>query len=369
MTSTSSRTSRPRAPIRRSGTPAAPTRSAIPAARNVQIDLTAATLDYSATGGGVVSFVDDIHGGYTIANEVVIENATGGSGEDALIGNSAANVLKGNDGDDFLMGRAGGDTERRRRLRHRELPDLGRRSDRQHQRRRQRRRRGRRSFISIEGLEGSEFADVLSSGNNGDTLSGLGGNDKLNGGNGDDTLEGGAGTDTLDGGNHNDTLSGGDGDDTLSGGNHDDVLNGGNGSDTLSGDNHEDTPVNGGAGNDVLNGGNHNDTLNGGAGNDVMTGGNHNDVFAFTETGGADRILDFNRGQDKINLSGIDAIAGGSDNAFSFIGASAFSEVAGQLRAYTSGGDKFLAGDVNGDEVADFTIQTNILIINSDLVL
>jgi len=102
----------------------------------------------------------------------------------------------------------------------------------------------------------------------------------------------------------------------------------------------------------------------------VLTGGNHNDLFLFTETGGADRIVDFNRSQgDKINLDGIDAVAGGADNAFTFIGAAAFSGVAGQLRSYTSGSDKFLAGDVNGDGVADFTIQTNVLIINSDLVL
>jgi hypothetical protein len=74
-----------------------------------QIDLLAATLDYSPTGGGVVSFVDGIFGGYTIANGVVIENATGGSGNDALLGNAAANVLTGNAGDDFLLGRGGND--------------------------------------------------------------------------------------------------------------------------------------------------------------------------------------------------------------------------------------------------------------------
>ena len=32
-------------------------------------------------------------GGFTIANGVTIENATGGSGNDTLTGNSAANVL------------------------------------------------------------------------------------------------------------------------------------------------------------------------------------------------------------------------------------------------------------------------------------
>ena len=80
--------------------------------------------------------------------------------------------------------------------------------------------------------------------------------------------------------------------------------------------------------------------------------------------------MDFNRGAgDKINLAAIDAVAGGADNAFSFIGAAAFSGVAGQLRAYSQSGNFFVAGDVDGNGVADFTIQTNLLIIAADLVL
>lgn len=74
-----------------------------------QIDLLSATLDYSAIGGGVVSFVDNVWGGYTIAHGVVIENATGGSGNDRLLGNEAANTLTGNAGDDVLVGRGGND--------------------------------------------------------------------------------------------------------------------------------------------------------------------------------------------------------------------------------------------------------------------
>lgn len=82
------------------------------------IDLTAATLDYSPTGAGVLSFadqipgtagVDGIFGGFTIANGVVIENATGGSGNDTLIGNNIANVLNGNGGADRMIGRGGDD--------------------------------------------------------------------------------------------------------------------------------------------------------------------------------------------------------------------------------------------------------------------
>ncbi|MCA1600255.1 MAG: M10 family metallopeptidase C-terminal domain-containing protein, partial [Acidobacteria bacterium] len=76
---------------------------------DAQIDLLAATLDYSPTGGGVVSFVDGVWGGYTIANGVTIENATGGSGNDVLLGNDTANTLTGNAGDDTLVGRGGND--------------------------------------------------------------------------------------------------------------------------------------------------------------------------------------------------------------------------------------------------------------------
>ncbi|HSV36334.1 MAG TPA: M10 family metallopeptidase, partial [Ramlibacter sp.] len=58
------------------------------------INLNAAPLTGSAAGG-YVSRDAGIYGGYTIANGVVIENATGGSGNDVLVGNVAANVLDG----------------------------------------------------------------------------------------------------------------------------------------------------------------------------------------------------------------------------------------------------------------------------------
>ena len=67
------------------------------------IDLTAATLDYSATGAGVVSHADGVNGGFTIANGVVIEDARGGSGNDVIIGNTAANNLIGGGGSDVIF--------------------------------------------------------------------------------------------------------------------------------------------------------------------------------------------------------------------------------------------------------------------------
>lgn len=53
---------------------------------------------------------------------------------------------------------------------------------------------------------------------------------------------------------------------------------------------------------------------------------------------------------------------------FCWIGAAAFGGIAGQLRAFSSGGANFLAGDVNGDGVADFVIKTNVLLVQSDIV-
>ncbi|HCS70124.1 MAG TPA: hypothetical protein DIW51_09170, partial [Rhodospirillaceae bacterium] len=73
------------------------------------IDLREAPLTYAANGGGYVSHVSGIHGGFTIAAGVVIENATGGGGTDTIIGNAVSNVLEGGGGNDSLNGGAGAD--------------------------------------------------------------------------------------------------------------------------------------------------------------------------------------------------------------------------------------------------------------------
>jgi len=78
-------------------------------ARDALIDLRAASLKYEVGGGGRVSYAEGIFGGYTIANGVIIENARGGSGNDKLFGNDAANTLLGNAGKDLLVGGAGND--------------------------------------------------------------------------------------------------------------------------------------------------------------------------------------------------------------------------------------------------------------------
>jgi hypothetical protein len=147
-----------------------------------------------------------------------------------------------------------------------------------------------------------------------------------------------------------------------------DVIYGLAGNDTLSGL----------TGNDVLDGGAGNDILVGGAGKDQLLGGAGADIFRFdlssdSAVGNTDLIADFVRSQtDRISVNAIDAntsVAGNQD--FAFIGASAFHNVAGELRYEITNGYTFVSGDVNGDGVADFMIQVNgqISLVAADFIL
>ena len=114
-----------------------------------------------------------------------------------------------------------------------------------------------------------------------------------------------------------------------------------------------------------------------GNGSDILRGGPGSDVFDFnsvneSRVGAArDRITDFAPGSDLIDLADIDAISGGGDDAFSFIGAAGFSGTAGELRALTLATATRILGDVNGDAVADFEILlTDPLILSAgDFIL
>ncbi|MGH6717791.1 MAG: calcium-binding protein, partial [Alphaproteobacteria bacterium] len=208
-------------------------------------------------------------GNLGIAFDAIIENATGGTRNDILTGNSAVNRLIGQGGRDTLSGLGGGDS-----------------------------------------------------------LIGSGGGDTLTGGPGSDVLNGGLGVDRMSGGTGNDTFRVDDTDDTviegltngtdavvstasfllpsnvehltladtaergtgnelankIAGNTAANVLVGDSGNDTLSG-------VGGG---DVLHGGSGEDVLNGGGGNDRLVG-----------AGGADRL---------IGESGVDTLVGGTGN-------------------------------------------------------
>ena len=151
------------------------------------------------------------------------------------------------------------------------------------------------------------------------------------------------------------TITGGAFDDTITSGSGNDTINAGAGNDTLYGGN----------GNDTLNGGGGNDHLYGGSGRDTLTGGGGADIFHYITLldsvvgSNRDAIQDFRAGQgDLIDLSMIDAnitptLEGDGNNAFTYIGDAAFTNVAGQLH-FVNG---ILSGDVDGNAVADFQIQ------------
>jgi len=127
-------------------------------------------------------------------------------------------------------------------------------------------------------------------------------------------------------------------------------------------------------GNDVsnrLSGNGGNDVLDGSKGDDIYSGGTGADEFRISEIGFNDSIVDFTTGVDKIRLTEIDANAAVTGNqAFNWIGGSAFSGVAGQLRTYTQGGDHYIAGDVNGDGIADFTVNLHsATVVSTDIFL
>jgi Ca2+-binding RTX toxin-like protein len=257
---------------------------------------------------------------------------------------------------------------------------------------------GTDSVSRFENLTGSAYADTLigSTGNN--VISGGGGNDSLNGANGRDTLDGGSGADTMAGGSShstylvddtgdviiegaaagNDTVlaaagsytlpanveyltytgvgnftgAGNDLANTLTGAAGEDALDGGAGNDKILG----------GGGNDSLTGGDGNDSLTGGAGADTLTGALGADRFIFTNiadfAAGAsyDTIADFTHSQtDRIDLSLIDAKTTVAENqAFTFIGAAGFHNIAGELHYAVNEAGLAVSGDVNGDGVADF---------------
>jgi VCBS repeat-containing protein len=160
--------------------------------------------------------------------------------------------------------------------------------------------------------------------------------------------------------------------DTLTG---DLLLSGNAGIDTFIGNNGNDV-LSGGAGDDNLFGNENNDRLTGGAGADHLTGGNNVDTFAYLATSDStlatsDVIADFTHGTDKIDLSAIDAVPGGADNAFAFGGSNA-NTVANSVTFSESGGNTIIHIDNTGDTVADMQIVltgTGLGLAASDFIL
>ena len=204
------------------------------------------------------------------------------------------------------------------------------------------------TFVSIEGIIGTNFDDVLGVGLADDHVLGGLGNDELFGFDGSDTLEGGDGSDTLNGGEAADSLVGGDGldfadytilpiggtavrasllDNTFNTGDatgdtYDSIegLIGSGFSDTLQGDTGDNTIL-GAAGDD---------RIDGLAGADSLSGGAGDDTFVYNETvDGADTIDGFQAGA-------------GSDDVIELIGVTLATAADAIALAAPSGGDTII---------------------------
>lgn len=222
-----------------------------------------------ASGSGYFYYIEAVNG-TDFADNINASNATTGTTIDAGAGND---TITGGAGRDTLYGGAGNDTIY-----------------------------GGTGTGGADDLYGGDGDDkIYSSDSDGTYTYGGAGNDTVYGGSGFDSVDGGDGNDALYGGGGGDILTGGQGDDTIDGGAGNDVIFGGAGGDSLTGGAGDDVVL-GGDGNDVVSGGDGadqlfgdggNDRLTGGAGADTLTGGAGQDTFAFAQSGGADRVTDF----------------------------------------------------------------------------
>jgi len=301
------------------------------------IDLRAATLLPEAGGGGFVSHASGVHGGFTIANGVVIERAVGGSGDDTLIGNEARNVLKGGTGADRLIGGRGDD-----------VYDIADTADTIVEARGEGTDTIRSAAVDIDlsdhafveagvltgkaalslwgtsgwnSLSGNGAANALFGRAGDDTLDGRGGADRMVGGAGDDVYafdgtdfleeKAGGGTDRIESGDGDIDLAdfahfedvtllgraklgaiGTAGANTLTGNRAGNLIEGGGGADHLDG----------GKGPDTLLGGAGEDTLIGGRGRNDLEGGSGDDLFVFAPGDSRNVVRDF-AGGDRLDLT------------------------------------------------------------------
>ena len=270
-------------------------------------------------------------------------------------------------------------------------------------------------------LSGANGNDTLSGGIGNDALNGDAGDDTLKGDDGNDTLDGGDGADVMTGGTGNDTyvidsvtdtiqesanggvdtivtttdvtlganiengrvgttfghliagntlnnlIEGNLGNDTLNGADGNDILRGGEGNDQAIGGNGNDV-VFGNLGTDSLEGGNGNDLIEGGSGADTMDGAAGRDIFVYRVTNatdlanlanlGGDVITGFKTGEDTIDLSGLVADFGLTDN--NLLGQ-------GFLRLEVVGGDTRLLFDVDGGANGFVTLATLQGVTNASL--
>ncbi|WP_050532836.1 calcium-binding protein [Pseudaestuariivita atlantica] len=281
-------------------------------------------------------------------------------------------------------------------------------------------------------IEGTENADNLDGGAmdevvlalaGNDVVNGFGGNDQVVAGDGDDTVMAGDGNDTVQGGGGANELDGGLGVDLLdfsdvtgrafadlgvdqtgqgflrffefgqaagdlysnfenvTGGGFADNLRGDAAANQLSGEGSSDR-LYGRDGFDTIDGGPGADAIYGGLGFDLLTGGSDEGrrdryiYFSAAESGvgvaNRDIITDFVPGEDRIELSRIDAdISQGFKQRFDFIGDTAFSGTGGELRYEHVDGVTVVQADRDGDGAADFEIELfgTLVLTESDFLI
>ncbi len=344
---------------------------------NLQINLQSATLQNEVGGGGFMSRVDGIFGGFTIANGAVIENATGGNGQDLLIGNGAANTLDGGanndtlgggDGDDTLIGGGGidsmsgglgNDIYAVQQAGDSVVEFAGQGIDNVY------------SLIDYTLTDNTEVLLLVGAANgagNAGTnwLYGNTANNILQGGGSTDYLFGFEGNDALDGGTGNDGMAGGIGDDAYFTDVITDVVQelAGQGTDSVYiNNNYEMTDnveylffqgsagiygIGNGLGNAIY-GNSGNNGLNGGGGSDFIHGGGGNDIIALVkgQTQG-DLLADFNGNAGAAGDS-IQLIGWGANANIQFLGA-----------------NNWLVASSLGNEY--FTIQNGYMLDASDFI-
>lgn len=142
----------------------------------------------------------------------------------------------------------------------------------------------------------------------------------------------------------------------------DDRVTTGSGNDTVYGDLGDDR-LSGGKGRDDLHGSGGNDTLRGGQGRDTLTGSGGDDTFIYgsvkdSSTTG-DRVVGWGNGNDIIDLSAIDAVGGGTDDDFAFVGTGPVTGSGGEVAFANTATQTVVNVYLDGDTVADMRIVIN----------
>ena len=307
------------------------------------------TLTGSAAIGGTGNGLSNVITGNAAANTL-----SGGLGNDTLIGGAGADTMAGGAGNDVFFVDSANDQVQEALNEGTDLVQ----SSVTHTLSANVENLTLTGALGINGI-GNALANVITGNIGANSLSGGAGNDVLTGGAGADTLTGGLGNDTYGVDNASDvvTESLNEGTDTVNssvsytlsanvenmtltgtgaingtGNTLGNAIGGNAGANVISGLDGNDT-LSGAAGNDTLDGGSGADSLTGGAGEDQLTGGLGNDLFIFREPADmandattADIVTDFTQGQDRIDLSLIDAFAGTPVNdVFVWRGTDAFS--------------------------------------------